>query len=214
MIETTDEFMVRFRATGLDMLCEARRRAKQAVPWYGVRTGRMSMKHPAFGWPYGLHRNVWKGAAVGKTYFDPESFFGRDFTALEDRVMQMHISTPEGPYRDPFRRLFQRDPAHWLIQSDTHGIDRMVRIDPDEWDRQVLTGRRVGQSMQKLSAAFALSAEAFGNWDFTEPVPEPHEPQDRTLWPGVKAQVEGERRVNVKRVAKDRLKKKLAKKRK
>lgn len=127
-METTEEFMVRFRATGLDMLCEARRREEQSLPrfnWHGttpnrepvIISGRSSWS--LFPYQHGAFDRLM--ASGVKLVFDLSAMG----TAFDDAAQSM---------------------ADW-VSSVKSGIRRSARIYPHEvsqWEVPKPPGRSLG----------------------------------------------------------------------
>lgn len=212
MVETTEEFLARFRATGLDMLCDARRRAEQAYPrgWFRGPTRRFSVSWPDY-------QEIPKNSMFGHLFVDkflnrtePKyQFIDMDFSDIERRMMEARPVMAVDP------ALITRPHREMVVMKG-----RSVGL---SYFRQALAADLMGMRMhdlhidlEALGHAFGTATQSLSEWVASfgvKPLTVAElRPPERTLWPGVKEQVLGERRVSAKRIAKDRLKKKLAKK--
>lgn len=224
-METTDEFMERFRATGLDMLCEARRRDEQfSWRWSAPITRSWSAAGPS-----------WQQV--------PKGMF--DFSAIRPRGdafrdMWLNRETPSWQFIDfdinapmsemtvtgrPPLRDYQKAVVEALEQQRSIVVTK-GRSCGLSYSRQAWAAALFGLNYSDLEnkiVAFDLEAYPqefiYGGtrrsarlYDPIKPWTEAPLPPAQSLGPGKEVETPGARRVDAKRVAKDRLKRKMAKK--
>ena len=228
-METVDEFMARFRATGLDMLTEQRRRAEQMF-WLSAGGH----------WSTSRARKEWKAATLYDRYYSNvprrglfKDLFTRDepswrfITMDSGEVIADVPASPTGrlrfhDYQEKVVQALEQQRSIAVIKGRSCGLS---------YHRQAAAAAVLGMSLTSLEGRIASLSETFGvaNQSLDEWVRSfgvrPLDPAEfrnvvkpwemkpgRSLGPGKEVEEATHRGFNAKRVAKDRLKRKIAKK--